>query len=376
MDLSVLGGKYYLDSDAASFQGRVDAFFSPVIKFSDSHEFVPVYSGNYSGTQDIQELVGGGVLTRQRQSQTLSFKYVYTSEFNKYKTRYSSSKALVKETKDEKWNKGLFDYKTMSFGFEAEQERPRGTYSEAYDFYQVKYPNYATLLSQSDTVIDTTTFNELSANAGTNTMDNTSHRVSFGYTWFPEPLVMNASYDFTYRAYGDQALVANPATGQSPFTSGKRHDLVHSLALKISRDMKPLRLSLNSSASWLNSNQNSYDSSRTKYIKDYYSYIELGLSPAINFNLKDGAQFGLGVDWKRLYYLGRLKQNEGGNYGASKINQTIWLSSLFIRYPLTSNFFIRASYNYQVSSSNMRYEANYRYNYRSNTYLAGVEWEF
>ena len=194
----------------------------------------------------------------------------------------------MRETKDEKWKDGLFDYNTLSFGFEVEKERPHGTFSESYDFYRVKYPNYATLLSQSAGVIDTTTFNELSANAGTNTMDNTNHRLAFVYTWFPEPLVMSASYDLTYRSYGDQALAANPATGQPPFKSDKRHDLAQSWALKISRDMKPLGLSLNSSVSWLSSKQNSYDSSRTKYIPDYYSYIELGIAPAMNFNFKTG----------------------------------------------------------------------------------------
>jgi len=372
MDVSILGGKYYLDSEAATFQGRFDAFVSPVIKFSDSHELVPVYSGNYSGTQDIQELAGGGVLTRQRQTHTISLKYIYADEFNKYKPRISYSKALVRETKDEKWNDGLFDYNTLSFGFEAEQERPHGTFSESYDFYQVKYPNYATLLSQSVSIIDTTTFNELSVNAGVNTMDNANHRLGFAYTWFPEPLVMSASYDFTYRTYGDQSLVSSAGS----FESDKRSEYAQSWGLKMTRAMKPLFLSLKSNVSWLSSNQNSYDSSRTQYIKDYYSYIELGLAPAMNFNLKNGAQFGLGVEWKRLYYSGRLKQDESGAYGESKINQTVWLSSLFVRYPVYNRFFARASYNYQLSSSNMRYEANYRYNYKADTYLAGVEWEF
>ena len=96
----------------------------------------------------------------------------------------------------------------------------------------------------------------------------------------------------------------------------------------------------------------------------------------MNFNLKNGAQFGLGVEWKRLYYAGRLQQDESGAYSASKINQTVWLSSIFVRYPVCKRFFARASYNYQLSSSNMRYEANYRYNYKADTYLAGVEWEF
>jgi hypothetical protein len=375
-DVSVLGGKYYLDSDAASFNGRLDAFFSPVLKFSEQSQLIPVYSGNYSGTQDIQELAGGGVLTRQRQTHTVSAKYVYTDEFDKYKPRLSYSSALIKETKDEKWGKGLFDYTTLAAGFEATQERPRGTFTESYDFYLVKYGNYSTLLSESQTVIDTTTFNELSANAGKNTMDNANHRLGFAYAWFPAIGDLKAAYDFTYRRYGDQSLVGKPAAGQPYFKSDKRSDLAQNWHFTAARALKPVYLNFGARVGWLSSNQNSYDSSRTKFIKDYYSYADVSLAPSMNVVFKDGAQFGFSLEWRKLFYLGRLKQDASGNYGSAKIDQTFWLTSLSARYPVYTNLFARAAYNYQVSSSNMRYEANYRYNYRASTYLAGVEWEF
>lgn len=375
-DITALGGKYYLDSDAAAFHGRFDAFFSPVLTFGENSELVPVYSGNYSGTQDIQELAGGGVLTRQRQTHTVSAKYVYTDEFDKYKPRLSYSKALIRETKDEKWGKGLFDYDTLAAGFEAVQERPHGTFTESYDLYKVAYGNYSTLLSQSQTVIDTTTFNELSANAGKNTLDNMNHRLAFTYAWFPAAGDMKAGYDVTYRHYGEQSIVGKPAAGQPYFKSGKRSDLAQNWTYSLARAFKPLYLSVGGRVGWLSSNQNSYDSSRTKFIEDYYSYVDLDICPSMNVVLKDGTQFGYSLDWHRLYYLGRLKQDASGNYGSSKINQTVWLSSLTARYPVAAHFFARAAYNYQVSNSNMRYEANYRYNYRASTYLAGIEWEF
>ncbi len=376
-DVSLLGGKYFLDSQAASFQGRVDAFVSPTISLAENHDLIPVYSGNYSGTQDIQELAGGGVLTRKRQTHTFSVKYVYTDEFNKYKPRLSYSKAGIKETKDEKWGDGLFDYATLSFGFEAEQERPRGTFTESYDYYKVTYPNYSTLLSRSQSVFnDTTTFNQLSTNAGANPLDNTSHRLGFVYSWFPEPLNMKAGYDFTYRTYGDQAVAARPVTGQSPFKSDKRADIMQNFSLKASRAMKPLFLSAGARLGWLSSNQGSYDSTRSKYMEDYYSYVDLSLSPAMTLALPSGAQFSFGVDWRQVWYQGRPAQGETGAYGKAEIKQTCWLTSLSARYPLANRFFARAAYNYQVSGSNMHYEESYRYNYRASTYLMGIEWEF
>lgn len=369
---SLLGGKYYLDSDAASFQGRLDAFFSPAMKLGENHDLIPVYSMNYSGTQDVQELAGGGVLTRKRQTHTFSLKYVYTSEFNKYKPRFSYSKAFVQETNDEDWGDGLFDYATLSAGIDAEQERPHGTFTESYDYYSVSYPNYSSLLSQSQTVIDTTTFNELSANAGADTMDNTNHRFGFTYAWFPEPLTMQAGYDFTWRKYGDQPVVDSVGA----FKSDKRSELAQNWSVKAAMAPKPFYLSAKARVGWLSSNQNSYDSSRTKYIEDYYSYVDVSVSPAATLALKNGVQIGFGLDWRRLYYLGRLSQDVSGGYNTGKIRQTFWLTSLSARYPVMQRFYVRGAYNYQVSTSNMRYEDNYRYNYRASTYLLGLEWEF
>ncbi|MDA8130563.1 MAG: hypothetical protein M0011_03550 [Elusimicrobia bacterium] len=376
-DVSLFGGKYYLDSDAASFQGRLDAYVSPALSLTENQDLIPVYSGNYSGTQDIQELAGGGVLTRKRQTHTFSVKYVYTDEFNKYKPRVSYSLARIKETKDEKWGDGLFDYNTLSAGFEAEQERPYGTFTESYDFYKVTYPNYSTLLSNSQSVFnDTTTFNQLSTNAGTNPLDNTSHRLGLSYAWFPGPLNLKASYDFTYRNYGDQAVTAKPSTGQSPFKSDKRKDMMQNAGLTASRALKPLFLSAGARLGYLGSNQGTYDSARSKYMKDYYGYMDVELSPSMTLALKNGSQFSFGVDWRRVMYTGRLKQDTSGNYGSDKIHQTFWLTSLSARYPVAAGFYARAAYNYQVSSSNMKYEENYRYNYRASTYLMGLEWEF
>src|ERR1041385_799336 len=107
--LSLLGGQYFLGGTAANFNGRADAFFSPVIRIDEQKQLVPVYSGNYSGTQDIQELAGGSVLTRQRMTHTLSLAYSYQHDFDRIQPRLSYTKGLDRETTDEKWGKGLFD---------------------------------------------------------------------------------------------------------------------------------------------------------------------------------------------------------------------------------------------------------------------------
>lgn len=371
VNLSLYGGNYYLDGEASSFDWKFEAFASPSLILSENTEIYPVYMGYYNGTQDIQELAGGGVLTRQRQTHTVSLKYVHIKDFNKIKPRVSYTKALIQETKDESWGDGLFDYNTISAGVEFEQEKPHGTFTESYDYFKARYPNYASLISQSAS-IDTTTFNELSANAGTDVLDNASHRFAFSYRWFPGKMFMSSGLDFTYTTYGDQSLVSK--TGA--FKSDKRRDMTFGLDFKAQKPVKPLDLSFTANLDYLTSNQNSYDAARTKYIEDYYSYFQGEIGPALNFYFKNDSSFGYSLSFKKMYYLGRLAQDASGNYKASKVNQEFWLNSLYLRYPLMKKFFAKAIYSYQASSSNMRYEAGYRYNYRASTWLVGVDWEF
>ena len=375
MNLSLMGGKYYIDGDATSFEGNANLFMSPNIKISDKHEFVPVYAGYYSGVQDIQELAGGGILTRERQGHTVSFKYIRSNNFNKIKPRISYSKELVKETNDEEWSDGLFDYNTMSLGIEFEQERPYGTFSQSYDFFQVKYPNYSSLISQSATVIDSTTFNQLSSNAGENTMDNTNHAATFAFTWFPEPFVMKAAYSLTYTNYTDQAIVGD-ATGSSYFKSEKRKDMTNTLRYSLWRDAKPLSFALKSHFTYLSSNQNSYDATNSKYTEDFYTYYQIGAGPSTSLNLKNGGLFSMGLNWEKTFYNGRYTQDASGGYRNSKIYQTAWVSRFSLIYPIMKGISLKTAYSYQVSNSNMRYEANYRYNYRASNFLMGLNWEF
>ena len=375
MNLSLMGGKYYIDGDATSFEGNANLFMSPNIKISDKHEFVPVYAGYYSGVQDIQELAGGGILTRERQGHTVSFKYVRSNNFNKIKPRISYSKEFVKETNDEEWSDGLFDYNTMSVGIEFEQERPYGTFSQSYDFFSVKYPNYSSLISQSATVIDSTTFNQLSSNAGENTMDNTNHAATFAFTWFPEPFVMKAAYSLTYTNYTDQAIVGD-ATGSSYFKSEKRKDMTNTLRYSLWRDAKPLSFALKSHFTYLSSNQNSYDATNSKYTEDFYTYYQIGAGPSTSLNLKNGGLFLMGLSWEKTFYNGRYTQDASGGYRNSKIYQTAWVSRFSLIYPIMKGISLKTAYSYQVSNSNMRYEANYRYNYRASNFLMGLNWEF
>ena len=369
---SLLGGQYFLGGKAASFDGRATAFLSPGLQFSEAQKLVPVYSGSYFGTQDIQELAGGDVLTTQRMSHNFSLAYVRADDFDKIKPRASFGLGYVRETKNEHWGAGLFDSRNLGAGLEGEHERYWGTITESYDYALVRYPNYSSLLSQSQGILDPQTFTELSQNSGSRVLDNENHRAALGLTTYWGPSVWKAGYDFTYRRYPDQSVV----TDLGSFSQKRRYDLEQHFGLNVSRDWKPLRLGLGGSFAWLASNQNSYDASRTRYIDRYYDYLQVSLGPSARFVLKNGGGLAFETGWTQRWYRGRLAQDVDGVYQGSKVRQATWLTSLSARYPIFSrNIFARLELSYHAASSNMMYEADYRYNYQADTYLFGLDWE-
>jgi len=376
IDFSAYGGKYYLDNKSASFDAKLDLFASYVLNIDEENQVYPIYSGYYNGTQDIQELAGGDVLTRQRMGNSFTLKYKHSKDFNSIKPRLSYSINRIKETKDEKWGSGLFDYNILSAGVEMEQERPEANYKEYFDFFNVDYPNYSSLISQVETVIDTTTYSELSENAGKDVLNSRNYRAGFSYVKFPYNVVLTNDLSITYKDFYDQSVVKNPGVGGSIFKSDKRKDLLFSLSTLLENTNKKVYLSLGVNLDYLNSNQNSYDASRTKYISDFYDYISFEIYPNAKLNFKNGGYFSYSFTYTRMNYLGRYSQDIDGNYLSSKIRQNFYLSSLSLAYPVAKNLYAKGVYSYQSVDSNMRYEAGYRYNYTSESFLIGVEWSF
>ncbi|MFC2048667.1 hypothetical protein ACFLR5_00425, partial [Elusimicrobiota bacterium] len=64
-NIFIAGGQHFLNNDPSTFGGNLSVYYSPVMNFSETNALVPVFNIDYRGTQDVEELVGGGTLTRQ-----------------------------------------------------------------------------------------------------------------------------------------------------------------------------------------------------------------------------------------------------------------------------------------------------------------------
>jgi hypothetical protein len=377
-DIYLSGGQYFLDNDPSSFGGNTSIYYSPVMNFTSDRAIVPVFNLSYSGTRDVEELVGGDVLTTQSIDGGLTLKYVEKILDWKGKVRVGYQKSFLNETTDENWGDGLFDYQRVLFGASIEKEIWDYEFSLILDYYKVEFANYSSLIYEEEyeASIDTQTYTELSSNAGEDVLDYSDTfvalKVNRGFTDH-----MNASVALRsgLRSYWDQTIVDKDGS----FSDELRKDSMHYLDAGIEYAIKKSVLQLNSGLEFLFSNQNSYDAGSTEYIDNYYSYYDFNITPAILFYLGKSEKpsrmkFWWNLDYKK--YFDRLAQDVDGNYLNDKTGQVYNTFGFYYSRPITENLSASISLNRRTSASNMKYESNYRYNYTVTNYFAGLNWRY
>ncbi|MEW6041490.1 MAG: hypothetical protein AB1633_08220, partial [Elusimicrobiota bacterium] len=382
-NLSLYGGQYSLKGENTSFNGNLELFFTPVINFSPEKALMPMISLTYRGTKDVQELVGGGTMVREYADigpVTLKYVHKYSDTF-KAKIRGSYKIEYLKETKDETWQKGLFDYNKGLGGIELEKAYPDTFWNlrVGVDYYVMKYSNYASLISKSQTTLDTTTYQELSTNAGVNVLDyNTAETFIELSHSFNDNLTGRLLYDFSLKDFLDQKI----ANTDGSFKSELRKDIIHLLAFTLQGNTERAVLSLSDSIQLYTSNQNSYDAGSTKYIPNFYGYFQNSLTPSVTFKLGQEQPYSLfSLYWDIAFrqYADRLAQNSDATYTQEKINQLTSTQGLSILIPspgIMRGLSFRLSANNRSSQSNMKYEKYYLYNYSVVSYFAGVALEY
>ena len=149
VDAQLMGGQNYYNGASSSFGGVASLTLSPYTQFNDQWSMVPLYNGNYKGTKQVTDLVGGGTLFQDSQDHTVSTKLVRTFDNGlKLKAGGGYGIELLRETQDENWGSGLYDNNKAFTGTEAEWSWEKDRYVRlAYDYYYIRFPNYQSLES-------------------------------------------------------------------------------------------------------------------------------------------------------------------------------------------------------------------------------------
>ncbi|OGS09843.1 MAG: hypothetical protein A3J70_02230 [Elusimicrobia bacterium RIFCSPHIGHO2_02_FULL_61_10] len=374
-------GQYFFEKNAGSVNGYTDVNLQQARSFSSDSGLFFSERSIYTGFKQVNELAGGGTLFQQSLDNSLGFKYIKRFESGySLKPRVGARNQLFRETSDEKWGKGLYDFWRYEAGLVWERKTRLGmsvpwTYQLSYDFYYTYYPRFKSLSNQFGAAL-------ASPDPGSRTLNAVTNQLAYRSDMdFPGFASAHFLYSLAFTDYTDQKVV----NSQGEYLGSRRSDVYQNLGAGVSkrwfdfqalgriRPVTGLGLSFGS----LISNQNNFDTdpNRLKYAGGYYNYWEAHITPDVSLTfLKPMLNTRFGYDLGYRSYSGRLAQLADGAYTESKLRQ--FNHGVFIEasYPIVRFLDFKARGIWSSTNSNTKFEQTYKYNYSSYNYFAGLEW--
>ncbi|MBI2387013.1 MAG: hypothetical protein HYV14_13555 [Elusimicrobia bacterium] len=385
---SVSGGQYFFQGQRGNLGGNAALTAAGLVKLSERWSLLPMYNGSYRGTKGVDDGVASGTLFQQQMDHTVSMTGIRKLEESTWRVKPSAGykREFLKETRDESWGRGLFDYEKISAGVEFEN-----MYKEPFslraglDAFRVRFPSYESLESRSGTdPFGNPLGREL---ASKHVLDTYNWQASVSGTrpWpFEEPkYVLSGSYSLLYKDFLDQRIVQTDGqfqdTGRKDFLQSLGGSIMRPIPMRVFDGDGRLDLSMAMSFSYNRSNQNTFDATFARFLGDSYSYWTFGAGPAAVLSWGDKkapAWTSASFRWNRQSYLGRLVQDEVGAYGSAKQKHDRYTFSLGYGYPLAPKLTLTFRTNILWAASNHKYQKNYAYAYRAMNYLIGVAYEY
>jgi len=375
VNAEILGGQNFYNGSESSFGGVGSLLASPFMKFNDQWSLVPLYSGAYQGTKQVQDLIGGGTLFQESQNHNVSVKGIRSFENGlRLKAITGYGVELLRETKDEAWTHGLYDNQRLSAGTEAEWSWAKDQYVRmAYDYFTIRFPNYQSLSSQAAA---DGLGRELDA---PDVLNSHNQMVTLGgQISLPGNGFLETSWSNTWTSYPDQHLV--DLTGTLTPESRSDHQDVFTLQgtwpVYAASDWRLLG-SLGYTRTHLCSTQNHYDASQTFFNPDYYAYLTHSLQTQWTLLAGEAPwtiQFTGSV--AHQHYSDRLIQDSNGTFGTAITYVNDATVGLSAAYPIAKGFSVKASSAFGWNDSNNTDALLYQYHYNTQTYLFGFTYAY
>jgi len=370
-------GQDYFEGDKSSLAGNASLTFVPALRYSNRFSVLPTFESSYRGTRSAQELADGSNIFQDTWENNANVKLVHgLSPHWKLKEFGGIRMKWLRETSDEKWNDGLYDYRILDAGFEVEHQWNKSiSLTGMYDYSYTRFPNYESLeATQGDDMAR--------EYAGKDVMDTRSHLFSVRGN---APLVLGlrnfAQAYFSPRFYTDQHIVE--ASGL--LSASLRKDQAYGVDYSVDRPFRTgsvgmLTPSLRYAYSRLNSDQNHYDAKQTVFIGNFYDYVQNQVGVGLAYAFTMGGAGPMGFEGSYTYshrvYSDRPIQDASSAYLTDKLyvnESTVGLSFI---YPIAKNLHLRVSSMFGRSRSNNDYEQLYRYNYSTANYLFGFVYDY
>ena len=376
----VFGGTFLLgqtlqDGKSTSWNGNANFQFTPAVKFSESWGLIPTYAGSYQGTKSVADLGSGGQLFQDSMSHSLRFKGIWRHDKLKLKPQAGYRWEFLRETTDEKWGGGLFDYRKPSLGLEAEYAVAEAvTLGFSADWYRIEFPNYRSL----ESTVQGQGLGREQASGRTLDTNNMSWTATASFPFAIPGVKTRLSVNLTDRSYPEQNIVLPSGL----LSQDRRGDQLKSVAISLGRGWKlgedsGVYADLQGSWTRLDSTQNHYDAETSRYTGDYYSYEEQSIQPRATFTLgRRKVELAIAYLNTRRDYLSRAAQDAGGGYlgDTMVLNQDNFFFDLAV--PVGRGFKVLVNSTIATARSNQKYEKFFKTSYTLQSHMLGFSYSY
>ncbi|MDA8163983.1 MAG: hypothetical protein M0017_02970 [Desulfobacteraceae bacterium] len=346
-------------SDVLGGNGSVVA--APVVQFTPDKALILLYSGSYRKSKQVYAEDEGPKLFSEEQLHSFAptFRYAWSPKLVLSPSLlYTDSR--LKETSDDSWSSGLYNYREEGGGLNAEYTLKAGAAGQnllaaGVQRFDRTYPNFHSLASLAGIPFEE------------NEKDFTGTLVSVAYNQVrARGLSSKTSLSYLDKDYDDK-LVESP-TGER--FNDRQHDSVVTLGEELLwHAAGPWGYSLAGAVAVTDSNQNLAEGAFpfVTFQPDYYSSKSFTLSPGITYTQPLAGErsitYGAIYAVTRLGYDSRRAADQNGNLLGDK--EVDWTHDFTLRavYTLDKHWSFGAIAEYTRAASNMKDERIFRYDY-------------
>lgn len=389
--VDAFAGQYFYQGGAGSVNGYADGQLQQLRSFSSASGVFFDERSTYSGFKQVDELAGGGTLFQQSWDNSLDGTWIQRFDGGySLKPHMGVTQELFRETNDETWGNGLYDFYRYNVGVTWERKTRLGlstpwTYQLSYDAYYTHYPHFTTLASEFGAALG-------APNPGAHTLDSITNQLAFRNDFdLPGFATLSALYSVSMVEYPQQKIVDS----NDDYLAGDRSDAYQYLSVSGNKRLTDWDLGrvsswtsdwgrvrpfvgLGVSVSDLFSNQNNFDEdpAHLQYEPGYFNYWETHVAPNVSMTfLKTMATLRVAYDFGYRGYTSRLSQNADGTYTGTIMHQYLQTANLDVSWPLYRGLELKVKGIWSLSRANTQFEETYVYNYDSYNYFVGLGWK-
>lgn len=353
----------------------ISGYFSPIVKFDDTLYLIPLYTVSFKRVREFLPQEEGPRLysTYLAHNFNLSLRKEFKEDWFIRVTALGTWN-YVKETRDEDWGDGLYDYNDVGGSVTLRHKRRTSEtvedFTGGFEYFRREYPNFQSLISMVSPTppeTDEKDFDGFKFSLGY------ENNTVYGGKFYLKPY-------FLLKLFSDKHLVREDGTLD---LGNKREDDQFNVDWGFRLPLtERIFFSMDNNYTYNYSNIGFYDSKNTLtladdfYVSHYYSYHSSSLFPSLEYvhplaeDMNVRVKMGYSVLYR--YYTDRNAQDQNGNYKSvneEDLEHTIYTS---LNWPVTKNIDLVTRYSYTLVRSNQKFQQYYQYNYDTYQISMGV----